>query len=898
MFFEPPRVDIPLICFLQLILSVLLALKAIFLAFRTRQTKLRTSFLTPAGALDIIATFVTVVLTHLEDERSKAPSTVLVLYYSASSLCFLPILRTTWLLEDNVVCSLTWTFIWLLTLVVLVLESSTKRSWTAQKSRDVMEEQLASFWGRSFFIYLLPFLWFGYSNTIGISDIPAVDKPLRSKAANEQLLPYFRRYKGRFRLLRAILSAFIWSLASAIVPRLSLTGFSFCQAFLISATLRLMKDQEENIIPSYKGGIIGAYVLVYFGLAASRSIYRRQAYRFVTTARACLVNLVYDHALGADDGLDSDRRAITAMGTNVEQAINGLGDIHEIWACIIEMALAIWLLTKQVAAASAVPVIICIISLVTCGFLSKALGPAIAAWNGKVQIRLSVTSRMLGVIKAVKLQGLGDILYKHITALRTEELKTSELFRRLIVAKPRAANIPVDFAPFATFTIYAISSNRTGSISIEQAFTALALITLLTAPLLNFCQAFPSLVQAIACLGRIEEYCSSTSNSGNDTEIDKNVPTTSVIELGVFGHGCRGVTQPAGSTSLNPSVILCSPNLCIEKGITAIIGSTGSGKSTLLREILRGQAYPNDPESCDQLRVAYCKQDPWIMSRTIRENIVGNLEFDKDWFDTTLSLCELKTDLAALKTGDLHCAGDKGMNISGGQRQRIALARAVYSRIKVVVLDDPFSGIDPQITSTIIENLLGVDGWFRRTNTSVVVATHDSSFAAYADKVVSISDGVVLSQYSNSPMPDQRLDENSDSSVSPGNVYPCPPLAPKVAAAISAATLTSPQEFVVSTNRAPVPKRSWSPYKYYFAAISWPWLSLLLAATLVEALASNLSAFWLEHWADQDGPRTSDGLGLFIGVYALICLLSFLGIAVGCWSSARLHSDLLKVTIR
>jgi hypothetical protein len=42
---------------------------------------------------------------------------------------------------------------------------------------------------------------------------------------------------------------------------------------------------------------------------------------------------------------------------------------------------------------------------------------------------------MLGAMKAVKLQGLGDILYKHITALRMEELKTSELFRRLIVGE-------------------------------------------------------------------------------------------------------------------------------------------------------------------------------------------------------------------------------------------------------------------------------------------------------------------------------------------------------------------------------------------------------------------------------------------------------------------------------
>jgi ATP-binding cassette subfamily C (CFTR/MRP) protein 1 len=236
---------------------------------------------------------------------------------------------------------------------------------------------------------------------------------------------------------------------------------------------------------------------------------------------------------------------------------------------------------------------------------------------------------MLGVMKAVKLQGLGDVLYNRITRLRMEELKTSELFRRLIVgeisicmssntadlcvtADSRAANIPVDFAPFATFTIYAISSGRSlaGQLSIEQAFTSLAIITLLTAPLLNFCQAFPSLVEAIACLGRVEDYCSSTLYLADNTGLDMGAPASSVMELSVLKHGCQGTTQSAGPTSPNPSIILSSQILSIEKGITAIIEPTGSGKSTLLREILRGQAHAYNFESGGPLRVAYCKQDP------------------------------------------------------------------------------------------------------------------------------------------------------------------------------------------------------------------------------------------------------------------------------------------------
>lgn len=75
------------------------------------------------------------------------------------------------------------------------------------------------------------------------------------------------------------------------------------------------------------------------------------------------------------------------------------------------------------------------------------------------------------------------------------------------------------------------------------------------------------------------------------------------------------------------------------------------------------------------------------MSKTIRENIVGDLDFDKDWFGMTLSLCELETDLAALEARDLHCAGDKGMSLSGGQRQRIVSGFSVLESVSGVCND-------------------------------------------------------------------------------------------------------------------------------------------------------------------------------------------------------------------
>lgn len=75
--------------------------------------------------------------------------------------------------------------------------------------------------------------------------------------------------------------------------------------------------------------------------------------------RACLMSLTYDHALRSDDEMKSNERALTVMGTDVEQAVNGLSDLHEVWGCSLEMGIAIYLLWKQIGPACAAPVGIC-----------------------------------------------------------------------------------------------------------------------------------------------------------------------------------------------------------------------------------------------------------------------------------------------------------------------------------------------------------------------------------------------------------------------------------------------------------------------------------------------------------------------------------------------------------
>jgi ATP-binding cassette subfamily C (CFTR/MRP) protein 1 len=77
--------------------------------------------------------------------------------------------------------------------------------------------------------------------------------------------------------------------------------------------------------------------------------------------------------------------------------------------------------------------------------------------------------------------------------------------------------------------------------------------------------------------------------------------------------------------------------------------------------------------------------------------------------------------------------------LSGGQKQRLALARAVYSRKGLVVLDDVFSGLDAETEEHIFNQLLGKSGIFRQLGTTVLLATHAVQRLSYSDHVIALT---------------------------------------------------------------------------------------------------------------------------------------------------------------
>ncbi|KAJ2124437.1 ABC transporter C member 13 [Coemansia sp. RSA 720] len=119
---------------------------------------------------------------------------------------------------------------------------------------------------------------------------------------------------------------------------------------------------------------------------------------------------------------------------------------------------------------------------------------------------------------------------------------------------------------------------------------------------------------------------------------------------------------------------------------------------------------------------------------------MGN-EYDEKWFSQVIYACALTQDLEQMENGDQTQVGSNGVNLSGGQKTRLALARALYLKADVYILDDLLSAVDAHVERHIIENVL-VAGGIISTKTRILV-THAEHVIPLSDKVVTLTDGQV-----------------------------------------------------------------------------------------------------------------------------------------------------------
>lgn len=203
----------------------------------------------------------------------------------------------------------------------------------------------------------------------------------------------------------------------------------------------------------------------------------------------------------------------------------------------------------------------------------------------------------------------------------------------------------------------------------------------------------------------------------------------------------------------------------IPKGNTiALVGPSGSGKSTfvnLVLGLLRPQSGSitidgmniNDIDMRTlRQKVGVVTQEPILFRASLMENIAhGREQLDKKEVEEALRLANALDFVNRLPEGAESIIGERGVTLSGGQKQRIAIARAIFRKPSILILDEATSSLDPDSEKEVQKSIDGILG----KQTTLVIA-HRLSTIFRVDRILLFEDGDIAEQGTHNELIDQN----------------------------------------------------------------------------------------------------------------------------------------------
>ncbi|KUI60128.1 Metal resistance protein YCF1 [Cytospora mali] len=606
--------------------------------------------------------------------------------------------------------------------------------------------EYATIFSRLTFSWMTPLMKFGYKHYLTEEDLWALQKSDTTKATGSAFdkawkyelehrkspslwLAMFRAYGGPYAL--AGMFKMLNDISAFIQPQLLRYLIAFVDSY------KPGKEPE----PVIKGAAIA---LGMFGIAVFQTSMIHQYFQgaFVTGMRikAGLTSSIYRKTLKlSNEGRSSKSTGdiVNYMAVDAQRLQDLTQFAQQTWSAPFQITICMVSLYQLVGWSMMAGVGVMIATVPLNGIVARFMKSLQKEQMKNKDTRSRLIAEIVAMMKSIKLYSWGAAFMNKLNYVRNEqELKTL----RKIGAAQAVANFTFSTTPFlvscTTFTVFVLTHKE--PLTTDIIFPALALFNLLSFPLAVFPMVISSIVEATVAVGRLTSFLTAEELQEGAVIIKPAVEETGEetvsIKDGTFSWDRHNESKNA----------LEDITFSASKGeLSCIVGRVGSGKSSFLQSIL-GELYKVKGAVTVHGTIAYVAQSPWIMNATVKENIIFGYRFDSNFYEKTIKACALLDDFNVLPDGDETVVGERGISLSGGQKARVALARAVYARSDVYLLDDPLSAVDAHVGKHITDNVLGPKGLLA-TKTRIL-ATNAIPVLGEADNIVMLREGVIVEQ--------------------------------------------------------------------------------------------------------------------------------------------------------
>ncbi|KGO73238.1 ABC transporter, integral membrane type 1 [Penicillium italicum] len=865
-----------------------------------------TNMFIASSVLNLVSALLMITLSVVDHSRSPKPSALLSSYLFLTLFLDVAQARTLFLSSDDKP-ELTYSSIFVTAIAlktgILLLEAQQKSRWVGWDEKDHSPEETSGIFSLGVFFWLNKMFLDGYSKILTIGDLYPLDSSFNARPLHDEFLKNmdYSNLKGdKFGLVKVLIRTLKVPLLVPIPARLVLLCFTFCQPLFLEKLLDYLS--QPVLDKNFGYGFIGASLLIYSGLAISMGFYWYFHHRMRTMAKSILVTEIFIKATQARIGTGDDS-ALTLMSTDMERIDMGFRNLHEIWASMVQAALAAWMLYIRIGVVFVAPVAIVIVCFIGLGILIHFTGDSQRSWMAGVQKRVGLTATVIASMKNLKLSGLSVAMGDFVQDLRVQELAAGSRFRKIVIVAALFGFIPLLISPPLTFAFTQKTFNA------STMFTSLSFLTLLTNPLSQVFQSIPQLVSGLACLGRIQAFLEC------ETRQDFRQVLDDVRRNAEKARADTGTISDSESDSVDPIVIksgnfgweaddfvLRNVNTRVPKSsLTIVVGPVGSGKTTLCKAILGeipfsegsvvlGTGFPH---------VGFCEQTAFLSNGSIKDNIVGFSPHNNERYAEVIKATSLDFDFATLPQGDQTNIGSDGIVLSGGQKKRVSLARALYLQSNLLVLDDIFSGLDADTEEKVFQQVFGPDGLLKQRGSTVVLCTHSIRHLPAADHVIALGNGTIIEQGSFQELMASQgyiqrlgLKGSSDDAASTENKTSTKKTSQEPKPEMLQTTMTNKSSIAPGAD-ASRKIGDKTVYKHYFKSMGWFLAASSLLFGVLFGFFTNFPTVWLTYWTDDissEHPTHPYAYYAVLGVLILIVSVERAG--------ASLHQEALRTLIQ